>query len=345
MKIAVIAVLLSGDTGGAERFYCGLTKSLSDAGMETDLLQIVSDESNFESIKDTYLKFYDLNVKNYDGVISTKSPSYLVRHTNHVCYLLHTMRVFYDMFESEFPNPHPSMLEQRKYINALDNAALSPVRIKKIYSIGHEVADRLYKYNLLKSEVLHPALSFDNFKTGESHDYIFMPGRLHRWKRVDLIINAMQYVKSPVKFKIAGTGEDEGFFRKIANCDPRIEFLGRITDDDLIDLYANSLAVPFIPIREDYGYVTLEAFKSCKPVITCKDSGEPAFFIKNGFNGFVCDPKPQDIAEKIDYLFNNRDKAVTMGLNGKSSIAHISWANIAQQLIRALEPENDRSKK
>jgi glycosyltransferase involved in cell wall biosynthesis len=342
MKIAVIAATsLRGDTGGSERLYSGLVKSLSDAGMKTDLLQITSDESRFESIKETYLKFYDLNVEQYDGVISTKAPSYLVRHKNHICYLIHTMRVFYDMFDSEFPEPGSSLLEQRKLIHSLDRAALNSNRIKKIFSIGYEVANRLQKYNMLESEVLHPALFFDHFKNGASQDYLFMPGRLHRWKRVDLIIKAMQYTKSPVKLKIAGTGEDEKLFRTIANNDSRIEFLGRVSDDELMDLYANALAIPFTPIHEDYGYVTLEAFKSWKPVITCKDSGEPAYFVRNDFNGFVCDPNPQTIAEKIDYFYYHRDKAVEMGFNGKSTIAHISWANIAERIINSLELVND----
>jgi len=37
------------------------------------------------------------------GVISTKAPGYMIRHRNHICYLQHTMRVFYDMFDVEFP--------------------------------------------------------------------------------------------------------------------------------------------------------------------------------------------------------------------------------------------------
>jgi glycosyltransferase involved in cell wall biosynthesis len=337
MNIAVIAVASSsGAVGGAERFYEGLVKALNTTGVHADLIEVESDEASFESIKQTYLKFYDLDVARYDAVISTKAPSYLVRHRNHICYLVHTMRVFYDMFEKEFPYSDPSLLEQRKFIHTLDSAALDPKRIKKIFSIGFEVTNRLRKYNGLESEVLHPALLSDNFKAGEYNDYLFLPGRLHRWKRVDLLIDAMRYTKSPVKFKIAGTGEDEGFFRNKARNDPRIEFLGKISDEELIDLYAGALAVPFAPLNEDYGYVTLEAFRSSKPVITCTDSGEPAHFVKNQYNGFVCEPNPQDIAEKIDYLFQNREKAAEMGLNGRKTTADISWANIANTLIGTL---------
>jgi glycosyltransferase involved in cell wall biosynthesis len=337
MKIAVLAVSSrSGETGGAERFYQGLTRALNSAGIKADLIEHESDESSFDCIKETYLKFYDLDVSSYDGVISTKAPSYLVRHHNHVCYLVHTMRVFYDMFEREFRSPAPEELEQRKFIIALDRAALGAGRIKKIFSIGHEIAERLRVFNGLESEVLHPALLFDNFNDGTFEDYLFLPGRLHRWKRVDLVVRAMAHVKSPVTLKIAGTGEDEANLRSLAGHNPRIEFLGRVTDDELAALYANALAVPFVPEREDYGYVTLEAFKSKKPVITCSDSGEPAHFVRNQVNGFVCEPDPREIAERADFLFHRRDNAAAMGLKGYESIAHISWERIVHELINAL---------
>jgi glycosyltransferase involved in cell wall biosynthesis len=240
------------------------------------------------------------------------------------------------MFEREFPYYDSFLAKQREFILALDSAALHPKKVKKIFSTGHEIAKRLHKYNALESEVLHPALIFNDFKGGEYQDYLFLPGRLHRWKRVDLVIDAMRYVKSPVILKIAGTGEDEGFFHKKASGHPKVEFLGKISDVELIDFYANTLAVPFVPLREDYGYVTVEAFKSCKPVITCTDSGETTYFVKNDHNGFVCEPNPKAIAEKIDYLFQNRSKAIEMGLKGRATIDYISWEKVATTLIDSL---------
>lgn len=338
MKIAVIGTSSkSGDQGGAENFYKGLVSALIEHNVDAELICPISDETNFETIKETYLNFYDLDLSKYDGVISTKAPSYIIKHRNHICYLIHTMRVFYDMFESEFPYPSPELIKQKNFIIKLDSAALRYPRVKKIFSIGHEVTKRLLKFNQLKSEVLHPALLFDNFKCGEYHEYFFLPGRLHRWKRVDLAIRAIVLSKKPFQLKIAGVGEDETYYRKVANNDSRIEFLGRVTDEQLIDLYSNALAVPFTPIHEDYGYVTLEAFKSCKPVITCNDSGEPSHFVKNFINGFVCDPTPEAISEKMDYFFTHRDRAAEMGLNGKTTIEHITWKNIAMRLIQSLE--------
>lgn len=337
-KVAVIAVCSpSGEKGGAERFYEGLVRALNTAGVQAELLSVVSDDSDFMAVKESYLRFYDLDLSGYDGVISTKAPAHLVRHPNHVCYLQHTMRVFYDMFEHEYPYPTFELYRQRELIHRLDTAALQYPRTKKIFVIGNEVRGRLLKYNSLDSEVLYQSLTFNDFKSGP-YEYIFMPGRLHRWKRVDLIIKSMKYVKRPVTLKISGSGEDEGRFRELAGPDKRVVFCGRVTDQNLVELYANALAVPFVPVREDFGLVTLEAFRSCKPVITCTDSGEPACIVRDGETGFVCPPDPEIIGSRLEFLYDHPEAAKEIGIRGSDSIQNITWENVSEKLISALEP-------
>jgi glycosyltransferase involved in cell wall biosynthesis len=337
-KIAVVTVTsMNGDNGGAERLYDGLVETLNSLGVITEKIALESDESCFDSIKETYLKFYDLELSAYDAVISTKAPSYVIRHPNHICYLIHTMRVFYDIYETEFTDRKEELENQRKFIHNLDSKALDPTRIKKIFTIGHEVSNRLGRYNQIESVVLHPGLTFDQFKSGNFQNYLFMPGRLHRWKRVDLIIKAMKYVKCDIQLKIAGSGEDQESFEAMARGDHRIEFLGRISDQDLVSYYSNALAVPFVPLMEDYGYVTLEAFRSKKPVITCTDSGEPTHFVHDGISGLICLPDPKEIAKGIEWLYEHPLMAEEMGKAGYHSIKHISWENVGKKLVEAFQ--------
>jgi len=337
MRIGVIgAGSKDGSQGGAERFYEGLVYSLNQLGADAELLCPMSDETNFDTILETYLKYYDLDLSSYDGVISTKAPAYIIRHPNHVCYLQHTMRVFYDMFEQEFPYATDEQILQRKFIITLDTAALKYPRTKKIYVIGNEVRNRLFKYNHLESTVLYQGLLNDRFKEG-SFNYIYLPGRLHRWKRVGLVIEAMRYVQSPVELLISGIGEDEDKFVKLANKDSRIKFLGRVSNEELVEYYSNALCVPFVPLREDFGLVTIEAFRSGKPVITCVDSGEPTYIVCDNETGYICNPDPREIASKIDYFFQNPDIAEEMGIKGKLSIQSINWKTTAETLITALQ--------
>ena len=340
MKIAVIGSgSKNGEKGGAENFYTGLVAALNELDAKAELICPVSDESNFDSIKETYLRFYDLDLSMYEGVISTKAPGYVIRHHNHICYLQHTMRVFYDMFEIEFPQPTRELIDQRQFIQTIDTAALQYPKVREVFVIGNEVKNRLLKYNGIESSVLYQGLQTDNFKEG-AFDYIFMPGRLHRWKRVDLVIESMRYVKAPVNLLISGVGEDEGKFKKLANSDTRIKFLGRVPTNELVALYSNALCVPFVPIHEDFGLITIEAFKSGKPVITCFDSGEPACIVQNNDSGFVCNPDPREIADKIEKLYLTPKLAKEMGERGKISIQDIAWDSTARKLLNSLEKQH-----
>ena len=337
MKIAVLAVgSKTGEQGGAERFYLGLTNALNAEGAYADLINVMSDESSFEAIEETLLHFYDLDLTHYDGVISTKAPSYLVRHSNHICYLVHTMRVFYDMFDGEYPLAGETLQKQRDLIRKIDTFALSPPSTRKVFTIGNEVRNRLLRFIGIDCEVIYPSITSDSFYCN-SYEHVFLPGRLHRWKRVSLIIEAMKYVRSPVRLIIAGAGEDEEQLKLLAIQDDRITFAGRVSDAELMSLYADALCVPFVPIREDLGLVTIEAFKSSKPVITCVDSGEPTYFVKHEETGFICDPIPSEIAKWIDFLHDHQDIAKAMGERGKQSVRHICWEDVATRLITALD--------
>jgi glycosyltransferase involved in cell wall biosynthesis len=101
-------------------------------------------------------------------------------------------------------------------------------------------------------------------------------------------------------------------------------------------LYAKALAVPFVPLREDYGYVTIEAFLHGKPVVTCCDSGEPARIVEDGVTGFVCEPDPMAIARAFEKLAGQPRMARGMGEAGSRSIRHITWRNVARRLLQAL---------
>ena len=90
--------------------------------------------------------------------------------------------------------------------------------------------------------------------------------------------------------------------------------------------YSISMLIPlfvlFLPEREDLGLVTLEAFMSGKPVITCVDSGEPARLVQDGESGFVCLPDPRAIATRIDELASEPSRAAAMGEAGGRAPPH-----------------------
>ncbi|WET42224.1 glycosyltransferase [Citrobacter enshiensis] len=339
LRVAVLTTeSAKGEVGGAERFYQGLLAGLIEIGCEAEIVPVIADESSFEQIKNNYQYCRELDLSRYDAVISTKTPSFAVNHPNHVMYLVHTVRVFDDMFYESFPECDTMRLAERAMLHRWDFDAISKIKAK--FCIGHEVSKRLYRWRGIHSDVIHPPLGVNGFKQGEMGDYFFLPGRLHPWKRVDLAINAIKASNLPLKLVIAGTGEAEEKLKELAGCDARIQFVGRLSDEELLDYYANALAIAFVPKKEDYGYVTLEGYASGKPVITCTDSGEPTYFVKHKETGIICEPTSESLREGFEWIFNNKDLAAVMGGKGYEKIQGMSWPIVAKQLVSAAMAPN-----
>ncbi|MBW9432343.1 glycosyltransferase [Atlantibacter hermannii] len=334
LRVAVLTTeSAQGEAGGAERFYQGLLAGLIEIGCDAEIVQVIADESSFDQISKNYQYCRDLDLSRFDAVVSTKTPSYAVNHPNHVMYLVHTVRVFDDMFYETFPGDDPIRLAERAMLHQWDFEAIS--RVKAKFAIGHEVSNRLYRWRGIHCDVIHPPLGVNGFKQGTTGDYFFLPGRLHPWKRVHLAIEAVKASSLPLRLVIAGTGEAEQELKALAAGDSRIEFVGRLSDEELLDYYANALAIAFVPKKEDYGYVTLEGFASGKPVITCADSGEPTFFVKHKETGLICEATPEALCEGFEWLFNNVSSAIAMGQRGHELIKGMSWATVSKQLISA----------
>ncbi|HXV64190.1 MAG TPA: glycosyltransferase, partial [Vicinamibacteria bacterium] len=87
------------------------------------------------------------------------------------------------------------------------------------------------------------------------------------------------------------------------------------------------------PFMEDYGFVTMEAFRSKKPVVTCLDSGGPAEIVSAGRSGYVLLPEPFHIAQQLDVWAENRDLAIRMGENGEADTRAVRWEACVAKLL------------
>ena len=89
----------------------------------------------------------------------------------------------------------------------------------------------------------------------------------------------------------------------------------------------------YVPFDEDYGYMTLEAFLSAKPVVTATDSGGTLEFVRDGENGFVCAPDPAAVGQAISRLAADPGLARRLGQNGLARAAQVTWDGVVEQLI------------
>ena len=273
-----------------------------------------------------------------DLVIGTKFPTYFVRHPNKVTWLTHQERAAYDLCGTEFSAFHHTEgdVGLRDTLLRLDFEKLRECR--RVFTISRNTAERLEKFNGLVRAPLYPPPPFaDRLGPGRYGDYVLFVGRLEWVKRPDLAVRAMSHVDRPVRLVIVGDGTQrqrtEALAESLGLAD-RINFLGSIPEQDVVDLYKDALAVVYVPYDEDYGYVTLEAFLAHKPVITAADAGGPLEFVENGVNGYICPPEHEAVATAINQLAGDRARAASLGFAGFERARRITWDGVVEKLVQ-----------
>ncbi len=327
-------------SGGAERHAEGLVRELVAAGHEAELVRLPFKWYPREEILTSALAWRLLDVseadaKGVDLVIPMKFPSYLVRHENKVVWLIHQFRQAYDRFgtsDSDF-TASAGDTRWRELIADADRTGLGEAR--KVFTNAKNTADRLARFNGIAGEALyHPPPLAGRYRSEPSQGFALAVGRLDAWKRMDLAIGAA--AAGRFRLVIAGDGPERARLEALARTSGAdVRFAGRVSDQDLLTLYATCGAVIFPPADEDYGYIALEAFLSRKPVVTCTDSGGPLEFVVDGENGRVVPPNAAAIGDAVADLLANSGRAGEFGGRGFERVRGISWSNAIRSLLEA----------
>jgi len=343
MKIAIpVPSPVPFSPGGIEKLAAGLAEALEEAGHQVETIKIPAPERTWWQIISSYVRFWRLDLRHFDLVISLKYPGWMCRSNKHIVYMCHRLRGLYDTYPLplgakgwlgasllRFPGPLI-----RSIVHLLDRIGLSNRRISHFFCLSETVKRRsdYFPIGCFEPTVIHPATSLRGLRQG-SYDYLLAVSRLDAPKRIDLLVSAMAHVKEEVRLLVAGDGPQRAYLESQAASDPRIDFLGSVTDRELARLYSNALAVLFVPIQEDFGLITVEAMRCAKPVITCIDSGGPTELVQDGINGFICAPESRAIALKISLLAKSPDTAEELGQKGLKTVSGIGWENMVDELL------------
>lgn len=342
MRIAVVTSSPPMAEGGHMVIARELTRALREAGHEAQI--IVTPQNRFGQQASAYLATWLTDVTSSEGrpidqVISLRYPSYAIRHRRHVCWLSHTMREYYDLWDtfSATLSPRDRLKERvrRMFIHVADRYLLA--RLSRLFVLSRTVQQRIAIWQSVNSTVLYPPAPQREYRCeGYGGSFLFV-SRLTPLKRADLLVRALATAPAnAIRLVIAGEGEErpplELLARELGVSD-RITFSGRLTDDQLIAELATCRAVCFPPLQEDYGFVTVEAFASRKAVITCKDSGGPAELVKDGVHGYVCEPTPEALGRAMRRLADNPALAERMGTAAFEAGAKLTWTETVRQLV------------
>jgi glycosyltransferase involved in cell wall biosynthesis len=328
--------------GGAEYLVRSLIDALRERGYEAELVSVPfkwypKRELMAHAAAWRLLDLSESNGRSIDLAIVTKFPTYFLRHPNKVAWVMHQYRAAYELCGttfSEFQHQEEDVGLRETVIHQ-DREMLDECR--RVFTISRNTANRLAVFNGLDHAPLYPPSPFTGrLESGPYEDYILSVGRLETVKRPDLAVRAMQHVDRPVKLVVAGTGaarRDTEALAESLGLSDRIEFRGAVAEEELLRLYRHALGVVYTPFDEDYGYVTLEAFLSRKPVVTVTDAGGPLEFVEDGVNGRICEPLPEAIADAVNQLAADRRRTADFGAAGYERVRTITWDAVIDRLL------------
>jgi glycosyltransferase involved in cell wall biosynthesis len=215
------------------------------------------------------LRGYDLVVSSESGPAKGVITSSAARH---VCYCHTPMRYLWDLYpayRNEWTRSawkRAAMAPLSNYLRLWDYA--SAARVDRFVANSENVRRRIWKTYRRESEVIHPPVEVESFYHKPAEDYFLIVSELVAYKRIDSAVRECS--RSGRRLRIVGDGPEYRALKRIAG--RNVEFLGRVGDGELRELYARCRAF-LLPGEEDFGMAAVEALASGKPVIALARGG------------------------------------------------------------------------
>jgi glycosyltransferase involved in cell wall biosynthesis len=265
---APIVTLLYDEAGTEERFA-------GRAVTTSPLQRLGLSQGNFRALLGAFpTATRRLDLSGFDCVVSSSSAfAHGVRTpaaARHVCYCHSPFR--YAWHEqaralSEVPGPlRPALALLLRRHRAFDRRAARAV--DRYVANGEITRERIRRFWGRDADVVHPPVEVERFRIGEPGDHVLFVGELVRHKRPELAIEAAAAAGRPIK--VVGAGPELERLR--ARYRTGAEFLGRVGDSRLADLYAEAAAL-VVPNVEEFGIASVEAQAAGRPVVAVDAGG------------------------------------------------------------------------
>jgi glycosyltransferase involved in cell wall biosynthesis len=213
----------------------------------------------------------------YDLVISTShavaKSVRVASSTPHLCYCFTPMRYVWDHVDTYLGRGLRRALATPivSYLRRFDRRTSTPERVQRFVACSKTVAKRIERCYGRDARVVYPPVDVERFRPNGKppEDFYLVVAGFVAYKREDLAIDAFRRLAGR-RLIVAGDGPGRGRFAALAP--HNVEFLGRVSDDELADLYARCKALIF-PGDEDFGMIPVEAQAAGRPVIALGSGG------------------------------------------------------------------------
>jgi glycosyltransferase involved in cell wall biosynthesis len=159
----------------------------------------------------------------------------------------------------------PLLRGQLRRIRAWDRSASR--RVDHYIANSRLTRERIRRYYGRDATIIHPPVETHRFAPGKPGDSLLVVSELVRHKRLQVALEAARRARAPIQ--VVGAGPHLGVLK---DAYPEADFLGRVSDEDLVELYASARAL-LVPGVEEFGITAVEAQAAGRPVIAAAAGG------------------------------------------------------------------------
>lgn len=268
--------------------------------------------------------FETFDFSDYDLVISSSSAVYFAKavltkpHTLHLSYI-HTPPRFLYGYTTSFnykKNPITHVLgEIVNHILRIYDFTVSQ-RPDILMANSKNVQSRIKKFYRRDSVIIYPPVNLKEFESvilanevrpeSKKQDpgqarmtderYFLSLNRLVRGKGTEMAVEACTKLNLPLK--VVGMGPELERLKSLAG--KSIEFLGNVSDEERVKLYAGAKALIVASEDEDFGITPVEAQAAGIPVIALKAGGFLETVVKGKTGEFFDQPNAESLMEVLE---------------------------------------------
>ncbi|KAA5807428.1 glycogen synthase [Thermoanaerobacterium thermosaccharolyticum] len=208
--------------------------------------------------------------------------------------------------------------------------------IMKCYNVPEDKIEVIYN-GIDLNQYKKTGVNVARKKYGIDGRYILFVGRISRQKGIIHLIDAVKYLPQDVKVVLCASSPDTEEIKiemkEKVKLYPNIIWIDKmVTKEEIIELYSNAEVFVCPSIYEPFGIINLEAMACNTPVVASATGGIKEVVV-DGETGFLVEPgNPEDLAEHIKKLLDDRELAAAFGANGRKRVEEMfSWESIAKK--------------
>lgn len=218
-------------------------------------------------------------------------------------------------------------------------------RAKAVITVSEFSADRLLHHGVVNTRPIVISNGCDHLEeraqsqTKRNGSVLFV-GSPAAHKNLDMFIKlAAEFEGRDVPFLVAGARSDSVFSHSgtSAPLPKNMKFLGRVTEQQLVDLYQSAQVLLFPSFVEGFGLTPLEAQSFGCPVIS--SNREPMTEL---LSDSVLYADPDDLADwetELNSLLSSDQAWANLSQGGLENAKRFTWANAAQQYLSVIVDE------